>query len=236
MARRASAAARPMDSPRRLSLTILLEAKDVADETGADNWELASQLKTFHDFGVTDATLRWLIMKGFAEHRLETTRPRQRRRCFRATDSLRFNGASCFVITPAGAALARNGALTTRADRACDHVPHFDPTSRTLFVGPTVVKTYKVPARNQELILQAFEEEHWPCHLDDPLPPHAEHDSKHRLHAAIDRLNRCQKNPMIRFHGDGTGRGICWELTAEDARPAERAARAHYVRDPSESR
>jgi hypothetical protein len=74
------------------------------------------------------------------------------------------------------------------------------------------VKRFKVPARNQELILTAFEEEEWPSQLDDPLPPTARVDSKQRLHDAIVRLNRKQKQELLVFRGDGTGRGIIWEF------------------------
>ena len=37
-----------------------------------------------------------------------------------------------------------------------------------------IVKRYRVPAPNQELILAAFEEEGWPQLIDDPLPPQDE--------------------------------------------------------------
>jgi hypothetical protein len=42
-------------------------------------------------------------------------------------------------------------------------------------------------------------------------------DAKERLHSAIARLNKHQKNELIRFHGDGTGTGIIWELVADQA-------------------
>jgi hypothetical protein len=62
------------------------------------------------------------------------------------------------------------------------------------------------------LILDSFEELGWPDYIDDPLPPHLEQDSRRRLHDAIDRLNRNQRNRLIRFHSAGSGRGIRWEL------------------------
>ncbi|MBI3406825.1 MAG: hypothetical protein HY040_00525 [Planctomycetes bacterium] len=60
--------------------------------------------------------------------------------------------------------------------------------------------------------MAAFEEENWPVHLDDPLSPTREIDPKQRLHDAISRLNRNQKNRLLRFEGDGTGRGLRWRL------------------------
>ena len=65
---------------------------------------------------------------------------------------------------------------------------------------------------NQELILAAFEESGWPPRLDDPLPPVPDMDSKRRLRDATARLNGNQKRRLIRFHGDGSGRGLCWEF------------------------
>jgi hypothetical protein len=92
---------------------------------------------------------------------------------------------------------------------------------RELRIGGALVKAFKVPARNQELILDALEEEGWPRHLDDPLPPHEGQDSKRRLHETIDRLNRNQINRLIRFRGNGNGRGILWEPIA-DRSPTDR--------------
>jgi len=64
----------------------------------------------------------------------------------------------------------------------------------------------------QEVILMAFEEEHWPPRIDDPLPVHPDLIPKRRLHDTIKSLNRNQKTCLIRFRGDGTGEGIRWEL------------------------
>src|SRR5262249_26296993 len=75
-----------------------------------------------------------------------------------------------------------------------------------------VVKRYRVPARNQELILSAFEEEGWPEHIDDPLPVRYDIDPRMRLHDAIHRLNGRQINRLVRFKGNGTGTGVFWEL------------------------
>ena len=57
-----------------------------------------------------------------------------------------------------------------------------------------------------------FEEEGWAEHIHDPLPVNHHIDAPTRLHDAINRLNRCQINPLLRFHGDGKGTGVFWEL------------------------
>ena len=78
-------------------------------------------------------------------------------------------------------------------------------------MGDVAVKQFKVPAENQSRILVAFEEEGWPVHILDPLPPHSELDPNRRLHDTINSLNRHQKHPLLRFLGNGSGQGIRWE-------------------------
>jgi hypothetical protein len=90
--------------------------------------------------------------------------------------------------------------------------PKYEQGVRELRLGKRLVKRYRVPADNQELILKAFEEEHWPPHIDDPLPPRVDIDPHERLHETIKSLNKSQINRLIRFSGDGTGRGILWSL------------------------
>jgi hypothetical protein len=91
-------------------------------------------------------------------------------------------------------------------------VPTWDPHRQQLRLGDKIVKEFKLPAPNQELILMAFEEEGWPVRIDDPLPPHSDQDPKQRLHSTLNALNRHQKNRLLRFCGDGRGQGIRWEV------------------------
>ena len=92
------------------------------------------------------------------------------------------------------------------------HVPKWDSSRHELRLGHALVKVFKLPSRNQEAILLAFEEESWPPRIDDPLSPQGDIDPKRRLHDTIKSLNRHQKNYLVRFIGDGTGEGIRWEL------------------------
>ncbi len=92
--------------------------------------------------------------------------------------------------------------------------PVWDRDRQQLRVGKKIVKQYKVPAANQEVILAAFQEEHWPPRIDDPLPPHPDQDPKRRLHDTINSLNRNQKQSLLKFLGDGSGQGIRWEFTS----------------------
>jgi hypothetical protein len=91
--------------------------------------------------------------------------------------------------------------------------PHWNATRRELFLAGRIVKRFRVPARNQERILSVFEEQGWAEHIHDPLPVTYDIDAPTRLHDAINRLNRCQINPLLRFRGDGRGTGVLWELS-----------------------
>src|SRR5437870_5015237 len=88
--------------------------------------------------------------------------------------------------------------------------PSWQAKPRELWIGKILVKQFRRPAPVLELILAAFEEEGWPSHLDDPIPPTPEVDSITRLHDSINRLNRMQETQLVVFSGDGTGRGIRW--------------------------
>ena len=85
-----------------------------------------------------------------------------------------------------------------------------DSQLRELRLGSHLVKQFKVPAPNQQIVLTVFEEEGWPVRIDDPLPRHPEVDAKRRLHDTIHALNRHQKTLLLRFLGDGTGEGVRW--------------------------
>jgi hypothetical protein len=90
-------------------------------------------------------------------------------------------------------------------------VPHYDPVARVLWAGALVVKRFGQPARSQELILQALEEQGWPYAVDDPLPPKSRCNPKQRLHDTIQNLNRNQQHALIHFFGDGSGQRVGWE-------------------------
>ena len=92
-------------------------------------------------------------------------------------------------------------------------VPHWDRRRRVLSVGGRIVKKYRVPAPSQEAVLDAFQRERWPHQIDDSLPYRAGRNPKNRLHDTINHLNQNQQERLIRFFGNGTGEGVCWELS-----------------------
>jgi hypothetical protein len=94
-------------------------------------------------------------------------------------------------------------------------LPVWDEERRELRWGDAIVKRFRVPAPNQELILCAFQEEGWPPHIDDPLPHLHGVEPKRRLHDTIVALNRHRNAEHLRFSGDGRGLGVSW-IAARD--------------------
>jgi hypothetical protein len=131
------------------------------------------------------------------------------------------------ILLEALEALAGTTRELPRADTA--RIPRWDPKARILTLGSNVVKQYRVPSRNQEAVLAAFQEEGWPHRIDDPLPPRKDLHPKYRLHFTIQSLNQSQRERLIRFFGDGTGEGICWEASEVVALPFSSAASAAQV-------
>jgi len=206
----------------KAALILLNQAYDTAASLDQDSWDFAIEIHALKESGLTHNDLRSLVCCGFVEHRLECTQVGAKRRSFRESHGLRLVAESCFVLSGSGLKIARGLSGVNTGTHSVEDMsptktlslaitPVWDAVRRELRFGFHVVKQFKVPAPSQELILDAFEEEGWPVHLDDPLPPRYDLDAKRRLHAVIDRLNRNQKHKLIRFHGDGTGTGISWE-------------------------
>lgn len=207
----------------RAAVRLLLEARLYAESIQCNVWDFAIDMETLLATGLTCNDMRWLLCKGYIEHAMEVTSADKIHRSFRQAAKLVLTKRTCFVLTEAGIGFATIPLhlLQLRSEEASSptnvaskgSLPGWRRDRRELCLGNRTVKRFKVPAANQELLLDAFEEEGWPSHLDDPLPPHPGQDSKRRLHDTIDRLNRNQTNRLIRFRGDGTGCGVFWELT-----------------------
>ena len=208
-------------SGMKAGLAALLRAHVCAQDANADTWDFALHVSGLFQNGMSVSDIRWLIAKGFAAHGQETSVYGKPHRTFRRSDGFVFDVATCMVLTPAGVNLAEtvNGPSTPEAEswsrafgQSIPHTPNWDSGRRELSVAGTVIKRFRVPAQNQELILSAFQEEGWPHHIYDPLPTNRKINTHVRLHDAINRLNGCQKLPLVRFHGNGSGNGISWEL------------------------
>ncbi len=227
------------DEGLRAGLALLWRAYICAQVTGADMWDIALRAGGLYEAGMTGSDLRWMVAKGFAEHRQETPGYDDTHRSSPRSNGYFLNEHTCLILTPSGAALAEHvfrktaqwpqptlsalaavanetAALATARETTKPAIaalkPRWHAIRRELSLAGLIVKRFRVPARNQETILSVFEEESWAEHIHDPLPATHDIDAPTRLHDAINRLNRCQINPLVRFHGDGKGTGVFWEL------------------------
>ena len=212
-----------LESKFASALLNLLEALEYAEDVDSDRWEFAVSIRQLAGLGLNETDFRWLVRKGYVEHAREVTPQGDNGRHFRPTGDLMFAKRTCFVLTEAGAAVARSNGRDCQVERGSTgaknnrrvsriSLPVWDAENRTLYVDKVLVKRFKWRAENQEAILSAFQEEGWPRRVDDPLPPKEEQDSKRRLSDTIKCLNKKHAAERIRFHGDGTGEGVVWEL------------------------
>ena len=215
------------------ALTHLHRAHEFAVDVQLDIWQFAEPLRNFAAMGVQEPALRWLVVKGYAEHAHELTTFSEADRRFRPSPNLSFTPKTCFVITEAGAevlqgkpeeALLTAPILTFPTLAAVvAPMPRWDARMRTLYLGDQTVKRFKVLAKNQEMVLSAFEQEGWMHVIDDPLPFDAEVCLETRLRDTIRRLNLDHVNHLLHFYGDGTGCHILWETVADMTLPLEAA-------------
>ena len=196
------------------ALQVLLEAHRYAEDLACEDWQFAVEIDALYAAGLTNNDLRWLLLGAYAEQARELTADGDPARTFGPLGGRRLGEASCFILTPAGILLATGAAEgperpSTAPGRSAG--PSWDKDRRTLWFGTALIKQFKVPAANQEVILAAFEEEGWPVRIDDPLPMHAAIDPKRRLHDTINSLNRNQRVRCLRFAGNGCGDAVRWE-------------------------
>jgi hypothetical protein len=221
-------------TPRmRAVLDQLATARGYALRMHADAWDFAVELTGLLAAGAMAADLRWLLAHGYLDLAMEISRPGDPVRRFHPVRHLAFTARTCFVLTDAGMgflnAHAVDGAAGTEdssAAESCtyrsasgklaavvraDALPHWDAMAQVLCFAGLVVKRFGYSSPNQEAVLEAFEEEHWPRRIDDPLRPLSGVDSKQRLRDTIRTLNAKQENLLIRFRSGGTGEHVIWE-------------------------
>ena len=242
MAGRKSAVGVPVEEfpPRiRTALAQLADAHRYAQDAQRDVWDFAVEMGALHALGLTPSDLRWLVCKGYVEHAREVTQPGEDGRAFRPTGDLTFSKRTCCVLTERGLSFlegmgidgtsrdSQDGRVDSPSASTGDHSangqtdgrlvrpnrkPVWDAQHKELRLARLLVKRFRWRAPNQETLLAVFEEEEWTHRIDDPLPRMPEQDPRRRLHDTIKCLNRNQENRLIRFHGDGTGEGVVWEL------------------------
>ena len=227
----------------------LLKASQQAIDVDVDVWEFAVDIDTLLHLGLTKSDLRWMTFKSFVQHAHEVTRPTELFRTFDRSRQTSFSARSCFTITtqfaqsllsdstPTSAEYARRKTAPLAESLGCKPgssgssedlqlSPEWDPRQRLLSVCGFTVKHFQLPAKNQELVLSAFQEEGWPTQgIFDPLPQECAKVPRQRLRDTIRCLNRNQKFSMngsplegkcfIRFRGDGSGEKVTWSMTNE---------------------
>ncbi len=209
----------PSDQPIESSLCpggleILYRARCFSLDTDSNQWDFAVEMAELRKLALTSTDLRWLIRKGYVEHSCEVTLPGEIARSFRTGSQLTFCDRSAFILTEEGAAYLQAAAPvhlkpdirpSANGEVFTPSIPNWDAELRELTLDGKIVKQFKWPAPNQEIILSSFEEEGWPLRIDDPLPPQSKQDPKRRLSDTIKGLNQKQQQAWIRFHGDGGG-------------------------------
>jgi len=227
----------------RSGLATMLTAYDYAQDSQSDPWQFAVELSDLMSIGTTLTDIRWLVRRGFAELARETTIPGDANRTFRPLALICIVADAGVVLTTVGAESIRSLLRSNRAHIPASAsglrdepegpqslpsmvgppapsvlvvTPEWDAIHRELRFAGQVVKRYRVPARNQAAILDAFQEDGWPEFIDDPIPPDGNQDPKHRLSVTIKSLNRNQLLPLLRFHGNGNGLQVYWEAVPEE--------------------
>ena len=216
---------RVIDLPEKIPLALseLLQDHSYALDLSQNVWEFATEIRRLQDFGITSNDLRWMIGRGWMQHAIEHCPPKDDCRSFHKHGCIEFCMDSCFVLTPEGVTAAREARNTEcRLVAAIGQEnpvsapeegakPHWDSARNRLYFGRILVKAFRVPSPNQTTVLSAFEEEHWPSRIDDPLPYSRDVSRKERLRYTLKSLNKHQKVPMLHFSGDGSGDGVLWE-------------------------
>ena len=186
------------------ALAALLEAYESASRAGDCRWQFAVEVPILLAQGESINLLRLLLRARLAENRQETTKPPDSKRKFLPLMNLSLPDRSCLALTDAGLALAREffhkprvhledpfPAPSAEGLPRPRRTPEWDALRRELRYGDQFVKVYRVPAANQERILEAFQVAGWPECLDDPLSYASEQDAK----AGCTRRSRSSTNP-----------------------------------------
>ena len=214
-----------------VALNALAESHALACNAACSIWDFAVELSELNQLRVSRNALRWLLNRQLASHAYETTPRNAAQRTFFATSAVSIRRRSCFVITQEGHSLllkaessARGAGVPVLTQGASPFrhrrmrkgsgqwtMPQYDATRAELIVDGEVVKRFRRVARNQQTVLQAFEELQWTARIDDPLPPSGEVSVRRRLSETIRALNSHQLTSVVRFQGDGTGEGVRWE-------------------------
>ena len=188
----------------------LRDAHEVAASHKKTCWELAVEVDELYRKGFSVNEIRQGLLNKHCEMRVEITGCESDQRVFEPVNSLFVPRNACLVVTQAGINYLDACAEELDSANGCSTVPVWKPDQRSLFFDGVLIKRYRCPARNQEIVLSAFQEDGWVARIDDPLPTKNEVDRKQRLQDTIKGLNRNRKSETLTFTGDGTASGIIW--------------------------
>jgi hypothetical protein len=75
-----------------------------------------------------------------------------------------------------------------------------------------VVKRYRRTADVQKAILDAFERQHWPEEIADPLLTDSVGEGEAQLHDAVNKLNRGMTGGRLHFWSERGGRAVSYTV------------------------
>jgi hypothetical protein len=82
--------------------------------------------------------------------------------------------------------------------------PNWNKSTLELCYQGQLARKIRRIARNPIIVLDAFQEDGWPAHIDNPLPPNA------NISEVVRTLN--QRLKLLRFASDGASSGFNWRL------------------------
>jgi hypothetical protein len=179
--------------------------------------------RSFQEHGIGEPVLRWMLYQGHVEHLSPASGAAGGKAGTVLVSSVLLMESSCFALTEAGAVFADQFLANVFAEEENvvgmarellllgRLVPAFNAEKRVLSWGRHVLKCFRQPSPNQELILAAAEEMAWPEWFDDPLPRVQGTNPKIRLHDTIKALNRHQESHIVHFKGAGLGTRVGWD-------------------------
>ena len=208
----------------RGGLEALYANRFYAADLQQDPWKFALHFAELRELGITRTDIQWLLHKGILHRRptVDETNSLLRSATTTLSDLLFIlSDKGCSYVSPASVAAAPTSdgdapdlePTDTQAagDSLSEWRPCWNRHDRELYFGDQLVKKFSVPAKNQELVLTAFEEEGWPQHIDSPLPPTKSGEvAAVRLRDTIKRLNQGHQAKYVTFHGNGSGSQIVW--------------------------
>lgn len=190
-------------------MRLLLEAHCYCLDSPHDIWQFAVGIADLKEVGLNNTDLRWLSVMEYVVAADEVTPGTASQRKFQNHETVCLSERTCFVPTTKGVNFAQNLLVSTDAP---DLKPVWDAARRELRILGSVVKRFNRPSGNQQRVIEAFDEAEWRFRINDPLPAEGRSNPKLRLRQTIKALNRNQKTSLIRFSGDGTGGGVCWQV------------------------